>query len=312
MKKISIIVPSYNESSNLLKLHDQLISVINQIDNYEWSIIYINDGSSDDSIAVLEQIAKDEKVKVIDFSRNFGKEVAISAGIDYIDSSVDAAITLDADLQHPPALIREFIDKWEGGADIVIGVRSASHKQTIVRKMGSLLFYKIMKLISNNPMEKGATDFRLVDKKVLAEYKKIKEKNRLYRGLIDWLGFNKSQIYFVAPQRSAGEVGYSLRKLTALAVNSFINYSISPLRLIAYLGLFIFISSVILLVYMALSNYLEIQYYTSMAFFIVSNTLLNGLVLICFGVVSLYIANIHTEVVNRPLYIVKRVINGCK
>ncbi len=312
MKKISIIVPVYNEYANLSKLHNELISITKQINHYLWEIIYINDGSTDNSISELEKITSNKNVTVIDFSRNFGKEIAISAGIDYLDFSVDAAITLDADLQHPPNLINKFIVEWEAGADVVIGVRTDTVKQTMVRRVGSFLFYKIMKLISNNPMEKGSTDFRLIDKKVIEAYKKIKEKNRLYRGLIDWLGFNKSQVFFVAPSRSNGQVGYSFRKLTNLAINSFINYSISPLRVIAYLGLLIFMTSAVLLTYMLISNYMGIQFYTPVAFFIVSNTLLNGIILICFGIVSLYIANIHTEVINRPLYIVKKVINDIK
>ena len=307
-KLISLIVPVYNEEANVLPMYEACKKAMNDVPSYNWELIFINDGSKDNSFAVLSQTAlKDKRVKALDFSRNFGKEVALTAGIQNCSDDADAAIFMDADLQHPPALIPQFIEK---GADIVASIRKATKKKAFIKDIGSKLFYWIMNKNADSPLTQNATDFKLIDKKVIAVLRKFTEHNRMFRGLIDWLGFKTEYIEFIAPERIHGEATYSLIKLTRLALNSMTSFSLFPLRVTGYFGIFIFSVSFILLCIMCVFRFiLKSAMFSSISFVIVLNTLVLGIVLMALGLIALYIGQIRDEVVNRPLYVIREKIN---
>lgn len=235
-KTISVVIPFYNENENIPLLYAELQRVFEALkDRYEVECIFVNDGSTDGSDATVHAIAeKDPRVKAIEFSRNFGKELALSAGITHAFG--DAVLMLDADLQHPPSLISEFIDKWEKGAEVVIGVRNATERLPLLKRWGSSMYYKISDAISKTNTLPNSTDYRLIDKKVAREFVRFTETNRMTRGLIDWLGFKREIIYFHSPTRSHGAVQYTYPKLFKLAVSSFVSNSLVPLKIAGYLG----------------------------------------------------------------------------
>ncbi|GFK95983.1 putative glycosyltransferase [Fundidesulfovibrio magnetotacticus] len=303
-KSLAVVVPVYNEAQGLDALHARVSAVMNALP-YDWQLILVDDGSRDHSWPKIREIAaRDPKVKGLMLSRNFGKEMALTAGVE-LCPDVDAVICLDADLQHPPELIPTLTAKWEEGYEIVATVREAVADYSPMKKFGSKAFYWVMTRYSDLDIPPSSTDFRLLDRKVVRTLLQFTERTRMFRGLIDWMGFKKTYIPFVAPARDTGQVGYSFKKLFNLAVNSFTSFSLLPLRFTGYLGLTIIGVALCCLAFMSAGNVLWGANYTPMAFFTVFNTFLIGIVLCGLGMVSLYIGHIHTEVVQRPLYIIR-------
>lgn len=302
--KISLVVPVYNEGPGLYALRDSLVAVMDAT-AYDWDCILVDDGSRDGSWNIVEELsAADPRFKGLMFSRNFGKEMALTAGVEHA-LGADAVICLDADLQHPPEIIPELLAKWEEGYDIVATIREKVADYSLVKKLGSRAFYWFMSRFTDLDLPPNSTDFRLLDHKVVETLSKFTEGSRMFRGLIDWMGYRKTYISFCAPARSQGEPAYSVKKLFDLAINSFTSFSLVPLRLAGYLGLLIMTVTVPVLGLMVLANWFFGANITTLAFFTVFNTLLIGIVLCALGMMSLYIGHIHTEVVNRPLYIVR-------
>lgn len=304
---ISIIIPIYNEAANIPQFFVALQKVLSGLEEkYDWEMIYVDDGSADNSVAELHKIASDQ-VRIIEFSRNFGKEAALTAGLNLARG--EAAIMIDADFQHPMELIPDFITKWAAGAEVVVGIRSTNKKAGLIKRAGSFVFYKIIHSISKVNITPNATDFRLVDREVINAFKKLHETNRMTRALIDWLGFKRDYIYFEAYERTNGSARYSLMKLMGLAVNSFVSLSLMPLRLAGYLGILIIVTVGPFGLYVLIGKYIFNWAYATnfsgpaqLAFLI---TFLIGIVLCSLGLVALYIAHIHNEVLRRPLYIVR-------
>lgn len=310
MCDISIVVPVYREAGNLAYLYKRLNQVTSGLPSISWEYIFINDGSPDTSLDILTGLAAtDEKVKIIDLSRNFGKEIALTAGV-HAAKHASAVICMDADLQHPPDLIPRLVDEWKKGAEIVATTRISIEKQPLLRKVGSHLYYWLMSKISGLKMVSQTTDFRLYDKKVIAAFCQATERERMFRGIMDWLGFNTVYVEFRADARNDGAASYSYAKLWRLAINSITSFSLWPLRITGYLGVLITTISGSLLAWM-LGGYVlgNKAAFTPIAIVVVANTFLIGIVLIAIGLVALYIGTIHTEVVNRPLYIVRERIN---
>ncbi|MFA6183808.1 MAG: glycosyltransferase family 2 protein [Parcubacteria group bacterium] len=310
MKKISIIIPAYNEEKNILPLYLQLKEVFKPLSNiYTPEILFVNDGSSDQTMAEIEKIAdQDICVKYIDFSRNFGKEIATTAGLN--NCLGDACIMVDADLQHPLELIPNFIQKWEQGFEIVIGIRKKSKSDSWFKVAGSKLFYKILNAITDIKTIPNSTDFRLLDRIVIDEFNRFTETKRMTRGLIDWLGFKKEYIYFKANKRLHGNASYNFWKLLKLALNSFVSLSLVPLKFAGFLGVLTTLTSGIMGLYILLGKYFFHWNFAStfsdaenLAIFIV---FLVGIILMSVGLLSLYIANIHVEIIKRPMYIIRK------
>ena len=309
MKMISIVVPVFCEGSNIIRFYERLNEVTDTLSSHAWEYIFVNDGSTDNSYEELQNLAgADKKVKVLNFSRNFGKEVALSAGVEA--ASGDAVITIDADLQHPTELIPAIIENCGKVVDIFVAIRKKTEKQPLMRKIGSRVFYWLMGKISDVDLVSQATDFRLIDRKVANIFKVITERSRMYRGIIDWIGFKKEYIEFNADARMEGKPVYSYRKLINLALNSITSFSLFPLRIAGYFGIFITLISGMLLLIMFPTHFIfKSQYFSSLSIVVVSNTFLIGIVLISLGLIALYIGNIHNEVINRPLYIIKDRLN---
>lgn len=310
MRNVAVVVPVHCEAANLFALHRRISLVANTASSYSWRFIFINDGSTDNSYALLCELAKrDSRVTVLDLSRNFGKEVALTAGV-FEASEADAVVCMDADLQHPPELMIKLLVEWENGADVVVTVRTSLAGQTLFRRAASFLFYWIMRRISNVQMVPNTPDYRLYDKKVLTAFKLVTERQRMFRGIMDWLGFKRATVHFDADARSGGSATYSTSDLWRLAINSVTSFSLAPLRLTGYLGGLICLVSGLLLCWM-LANYLYFGYsvYTPLALVAVTNTFLIGIVLVALWFVALYVGSIHTEVLNRPLYAVRERLN---
>ena len=305
---ISIIIPVYNEAENIPNFFAALIKVLSDSEEkYDWEIIFIDDGSSDTSVLELNKIT-DSRVCVLEFSRNFGKEAALSAGL--ARARGEAAIMIDADFQHPIELIPEFIKKWEAGAEVVIGIRNKNKKAGLIKLAGSFLFYKIISRISAVKIVPNGTDFRLVDREVIDAFNHLSEKNRMTRALINWLGFRRDYIHFEANERASGNAGYNFSKLVSLALNSFVALSLFPLKLAGYLGIFIILTIGPFGLYIMLGKYIfDWEYASSFsgpAQLAILITFLVGIILSSLGLIALYIANIQSEVVGRPLYIIRR------
>ncbi|HMH69930.1 MAG TPA: glycosyltransferase family 2 protein [Candidatus Saccharimonadales bacterium] len=306
-KMISIVIPIYNEALNVKPLYKAVQSIVKKLPQ-TFELIFVDDGSSDDSVRRIRKVALgDKKVKLVELARNFGKEIAVTAGIHAAKG--DAAVIMDADLQHPPELLPQFVKEWENGADVVVGVKSYSKDEGWFKKFSSKSFYSILGKVSSAKITPHASDFRLINRNVIDTFKTFTERNRITRGIIDWSGFERRYIYFEAPPRLHGEAGYSYRKLFGLAMNSFTAYSMMPLKIASWLGWFILVTSALLGMFTLVEKYiigdplgLDI---TGTALLAMRLLFLVGVVLICLGFVALYIARIHEEVINRPLYIVK-------
>lgn len=306
-KLISVVVPVHNEAGNIRALYDAVARVFDDLP-YAFELLFVDDGSTDESLALTASLSeKDERVVVVALSRNFGKEAALSAGIEAARG--DAVILMDADLQHPPSLIPRLIKGWEGGAEVTIGVRRSNPDEGFVRKLGSRAFASAMRM-SDIPMVRGATDFRIIDRVVADEFRRFTERGRITRGLIDWLGFTRAFVEFDAAPRFAGSAHYGFRKLASLGVNAFLSHSLVPLRFAGYLGVAITIVSgamglFILVEQVMLGDPLRMDA-TPIGMMAIMILFLNGIVLVGLGLVSLYIEKIHKEIINRPLYVVRK------
>jgi len=311
-KIISLIVPVHNEAPNIRPLYIELARAVDRLP-YIFEFIFVDDGSTDGSLLLIERLAReDRRIRLVEFARNFGKEAAVSAGLHAARG--DAAIMLDADLQHPPKLIGKFLDEWRAGADVVVGIRRYSKNEGWFKRWSSARFYQIMQRIAHTNITPHASDFRLLDRQVIDVFSGLTERNRMTRGLIDWLGFRRAYVDFEAGARHAGERSYNLRQLFKLAINSFTAYSLMPLKLAGYLGIFILATATPTGILLYVERYMlhdplhwEVRGTAMLAILLV---ILVGVMLACLGLISLYIANIHAEVANRPLYVVRRHIDA--
>ncbi|HTW96951.1 MAG TPA: glycosyltransferase family 2 protein, partial [Candidatus Methylomirabilis sp.] len=293
-KLISLLVPVYNEEKNIKLFYQTLAAVLARVIDFDWEIIFVNDGSTDQSAEIIERlIGADQRIKYLEFSRNFGKELATTAGLNNANGA--AAIMIDADLQHPVELIPELIAKWQNGAEVVIGVRNTNRGAGLIKKIGSNLFYKIINRIADIKITPQATDFRLLDRAVIDEFNRFTENNRMTRALIDWLGFKREYVYFDANERADGRAKYGFWKLCKLAVSSFISLSLLPLKLAGYLGVAIVFFSGLLGLYVLLGKYFFhlafASSFSGTAQLGILIIFLVGIILMSLGLIALYIAN---------------------
>lgn len=305
-KVISVVVPIYDEEEGIQDfLVKQLMPVLNTL-NYGTEVVLINDGSEDKTVEKIRECVGEKKnVKLISFARNFGKEVALTAGLQY--AMGDAVIMIDADGQHPVEIIPKMVKKWEDGAQIVTAVRD---ENTTKHKMGSRVYYAMMKMFGNKNIVVGAMDFRLVDRDVVDEFNKMTERNRLTRGLIDWLGVPQEYIKVHTKNRMNGKPTYSAKKLMALTVDGLVSSSRTPLLIFGYIGVFITVVSLVLGLFILIQQYimgdplgLDWSGAVAMSVFV---SFLVGLVLISQAITAIYISQIHVEAKGRPLYVVDK------
>ncbi len=308
---LSLVIPVYNEARSLALLLDTCSREAERIPRSTWEFVFVNDGSRDASLSVLcDLVRRDPRVRVVDLSRNYGKEVALSAGLEHARG--DAAIFMDADLQHPPTLLPPMVEAWRSGADVVVAVRVETEAKTLLRRVGSFAYHRLMKRFSDHVTEAGSTDFRLLDRSVCDAMKLVTERGRLFRGLVDWLGFRRVVLPFSAGARHAGAPTYSLRRLWDLAIQAFVSHSQVPLWFVLYLGMITVALSMSGLAWMYGAEYcIGVRWhYTPLAKALVFNTGLVGVLQVSIGIVGLYVAKIQYEVVGRPLYVVRRTLGA--
>ena len=302
-KKISIVIPVYNEAESVPHLLQRLSTVMAK-PGFDYEIILVDDGSTDETAAVLKSSAdRDEHVHALILSRNFGHQLALTAGLDH--SRGDAVIVMDGDLQHPPELLPALIEKWQQGYDIVYTIREATLDAGWLKKWTSQSFYRLINALSTVPIQQNAADFRLMDRRAVDVLQSLRERFRFIRGMVSWIGFRQTAVRFQAEQRFAGESKYSFKKMVAFAIDAVVSFSALPLRLTFYLG---FITSLLSFIYLLYTLYIKfftrsaLQGWTSLMVLIL---FLGGIQLIIMGIIGEYLGRIYEEVKNRPLYVVK-------
>ena len=303
MKRICIIIPCYNEKENLLYINQRLQEIFKLYSKYSFRILFVNDGSNDETLEEIKELRKNNSnIDFISFSRNFGHQQAIKAGIDH--ANADAVITMDADLQHPPEFIPEFIKFWEKGFDVINSRIRDSENQTLLKKVTSKSFYTLLNLLSYVKIESGTADFRLIDKKVLEQLRKLNEQNLFIRGVIPWIGFKQYTLEYSPGERKFGKTKYTVKKMFSLAITGITSFSIKPLRISIIFGL---ILSVIAIAYMMYALYIglftekAIEGWTSV---IVSVLFIGGLQLLMLGIIGEYLGKLFIENKKRPNYII--------
>jgi dolichol-phosphate mannosyltransferase len=305
MLKICILVPCFNEEGNLEDLNRKLQKVVklNKTNDYEFEILFVDDGSSDNTLEQIKKLyAKYENVRYISLSRNFGHQNALKAGIDNVNA--DAVITMDADLQHPPELIHKMIEFWENGYDVVNTKRQDSENQSWFKRKASSLFYRLLNFLSYIRIEPGTADFRLMDKKIIDELKRWNEQNLFFRGIIPWLGFKQYTFSYYPDKRHAGETKYTLKKMFGFALDGVTSFSIKPLRISILIW---FLLSLLSVIYMFYALYISIftdQAIQGWASVIVSTLFIGGLQLLILGIIGEYLGKLYIENKRRPGYII--------
>ena len=303
-KLISIVISAYNEQDNVCELHKQLQKNLKPIKDCEFEFIFVDDGSSDKTYQnCLKMQQKDKRVKIVQLKRNFGHEIAMTAGMDFAKG--DAVIFMDADLQHPPAYIPQMIAKWQQGKEIVLTKRLDNKDTSKLYKFCALTFYKILNLLSETPIMESAPDFRLLDRKYVNFLKGFNEQDRLFRGLLSWMmpRDNVEIIGFVAPERFSGTSKYNFIKSLRLAVNSILQFSVVPLRMATFIGICGAIFALILGLYVFIEHFMMHNPTPGYATIMVTVVFLGAVQLICLGIIGEYIGKIHMEVKKRPLYV---------
>ncbi|HEX7583412.1 MAG TPA: glycosyltransferase family 2 protein [Prolixibacteraceae bacterium] len=300
-KKISVIVPCFDEEEGLTTFNQTLIRYLPA--NYQYEIIYVNDGSRDNTFQVILTLAQtNPAIKYISFSRNFGHQNALKAGYDF--ASGDCAISLDADLQHPPDVIPELISKWEEGFEIVNTIRNDHHSISFAKKTSSRIFYQIMRKLSDVNIENGMADFRLIDKKVLKQLKLFSENYLFFRGIIPWMGFKQTIVPFIANERFAGTTKYTFRKMLRFATTGVTAFSVKPLKLSIYLGSAIALLSFIYGLYAAYIHLFTDRAITGWTSVIFSVLFIGGINLLMLGIIGEYLGKLFIENKRRPNYLI--------
>ena len=310
MEKITIIVPCYNEQDVVEKFHAEVSQALKDVPGCEFEYLFVNDGSQDGTLALLQEMARREQaVKYISLSRNFGKEAAMLAGLDYADG--DAVIIMDSDLQHPPELIPEMIDWWHQGYDDVCAKRTDRADETWVKRHMSNLFYRLLQAVAEYRVQRDVGDFRLLDKRCVAALRLMRENQRFTKGMFTWVGYRKKEIPFQVRPRAAGHTTWNYLRLCNLAVEGLTSFTTAPLRLTTILGLGV---SLLAMFYMCWVLFNALCYGDPVAGYPTLMTVilfLGGVQLLSLGIIGEYLGRVFTESKQRPIYLVDE-CNGKK
>lgn len=304
--RFSVVVPVFNEEEVLQETYRRLTQVMEGLAS-PYEIVFVDDGSTDRSPEILDRLAlEDPRVRVIHFSRNFGHQAAITAGMDYAQG--EAVIVIDADLQDPPEVIPEMVAKWQEGYEVVYGKRAKREGETYFKRVTAAFFYRLLRAMTEIDIPLDTGDFRLMDRKVVEVMKLLREKNRFIRGLVAWVGFRQVALEYVRHRRFAGTTKYPLRKMLKLAWDGITAFSHKPLKLAAYLGFALSFLSFVYLVVIVVLKLLGKSTVPGWASLAVINLFFSGIILIILGIMGEYLGRIYDEAKNRPLYVVDRVV----
>ena len=309
MNKISVVIPMYYEEDVAQECYDRMTKVLSKIKNYDYEIIFVNDGSKDKTLEILENIAKkDNNVKVISFARNFGHQCAVTAGLKYVTG--DAIVIIDADLQDPPELIPDMLKLWEDGNEVIYGKRKTRDGESKFKLLTAKMFYNTLNALSDVEIPKDTGDFRLVDRKVVDVVNSLPEHNKFLRGLFSWVGFKQKAFEYERKERFAGKTKYPIKKMLKLASDGIISFSTKPLKLVGGLGILSIVISILVLIYSILSYAFKWNNITpGWTSLMVVMTFLGGMILVSLWMIGEYIARIYDECKARPQYIIDKTIN---
>jgi dolichol-phosphate mannosyltransferase len=299
---LSVIVPCYNEEAVIEKTHARLLEVLAPLD-LDCEIIYVNDGSRDRTLEILKSLQKsDDRVRVISFSRNFGHQLAVSAGIDV--ASGDAVVLIDSDLQDPPELIPAMINKWREDFQVVYGVRAQRAGESAFKLLTAKAFYRMINVISDVAIPLDTGDFRLMDRRVVAVLQNMPERDRFVRGMVSWVGFRQFALPYARAERAAGESKYPLRKMLLFALDGVISFSLVPLRIATFVGFLAAAMAVLGIGYALFLRLFTGNWAPGFTLIFISIFFLGGATLTCLGIVGEYVGRIYRELKRRPLYII--------
>ena len=310
MKKITIIIPAYNEEESLPPLYERLEKLMHSMEHYEFEILFVNDGSKDNTINLIKEYReKDNRISYVDFSRNFGKEIAMIAGLDY--ATGDCVIFMDADLQDPPELIPELVKYWEEGYDDVYAKRSSRKGETWLKKFTSKMYYRVLQHLTSVPIQEDTGDFRLLDRRCVNALKKMRESQRNSKSMFSWIGYKKKEVLYDRDPRIAGKTKWNYKKLVDLAIDGITSFTTSPLRISTYISIPTFVVLFIYFVYViakCIVTSTMIQAYQAIILLIL---FFSGVQILLIGIIGEYLGRIFNESKNRPLYLVNE-YNGRK
>lgn len=309
MKKISILIPAYNEQEVLEHLYHRLGKLANDNKSYEFEFLFVDDGSRDKTLEIIKEYAEtDKRVSYVSFSRNFGKEIAMIAGFDHVTG--DATVIIDSDLQDPPELIPEMIKYWEKGYDDVYAKRNSREGETWFKKASSRWFYKILQKSTSIPIQIDTGDFRLLDRRCIEALKQIRESQRYTKGMFSWIGFNKKEISYDRDPRIAGSSKWNYVKLFNFAIDGITSFTTAPLRISSIMGFLISVIAFIFIIIIVIKTTIygdAVAGYPSLMAVVL---FLGGVQLLSLGIIGEYIGRIFNETKNRPLYFIKESHNG--
>jgi glycosyltransferase involved in cell wall biosynthesis len=303
MKTITILLPAYNEAESFPSIKECMKTVIDNNQEYDWEFLFVNDGSTDQTLQLMKDLnAQDNRYHYIDLSRNYGKEIAIMAGLDYVKS--DAVIIMDADMQHPVSVIPEMLKHWEEGYDDIYAQRQTSNESWLKQKT-SKLYYKILQKSTNIPIQKDTGDFRLLDRKCIDALKKMRETDRNNKGMFSWIGFQKKGIFYQQNERRYGKTKWSYYKLLNLALTGITSFTTTPLRFASIFGIIVSLLAFLYLIYIIFKTLIigdPVQGYPTL---MVTILFLGGIQLIALGIIGEYLSHIFNETKKRPGYFIR-------
>jgi len=302
-ERISIVIPCFNEEAVILATHRRLVEVLEQIPKLELELIFVDDGSRDRTLEKLRDLQRfDRRVRVLAFSRNFGHQVAVTAGLEH--ATGDAVVLIDADLQDPPEVIEEMVQRWRRGADVAYGVRAERKGETAFKLWTAKAFYRLINRVSDVPIPLDTGDFRLMDRAVVDALLSMPERDRFVRGMVAWLGFRQEAVVYNRAARLAGETKYPLRKMLRFALDGILSFSLVPLRLAIWMGFVTAGVAVVGFIYALLMRLLTNIWVPGWTLLFIACSTIGGIQLVFLGVLGEYIGRIYGEVKRRPLYVV--------
>ena len=301
-RTLAWVLPVYNESGNLSRLYERLAGVADSLaPRYRTRFVFVDDGSADDSLQQLLQLReRDPRVEVLSFSRNYGHQLAVTAGLDFVEA--DATVVIDTDLQDPPEVVLELVDRWEAGADVVYAQRR-SRKDTLAKRGTAFLFYSVLERLASVKIPRNTGDFRLMDRRVVEELRKYREHDRFLRGLVSYVGFRQEAVLFDRDARFAGKSGYPLKKMLRFAADGILGFSTVPLQLISRVGFAVSALALLGIIYaLVIRLFLPDAAVPGWAFQTIATFFIGGIQLVMLGVLGSYVGRIYVEVKQRPLY----------